>query len=104
MSSLAPQASAIENRLMYQISKNVVFAYLLSTLSKKAYNIVGTIIAYESSTIHQKIKLLRQLSPKVMNILSNAQLNFVKSYTESADEKFQIFTTYDLKVKVWSFL
>ena len=54
-----------------QNSKNVYFASFLSSLSKKAYNMVGTLIAYEWLSIHQKIKLLSQLSKNLLSIYQN---------------------------------
>ena len=55
-----------------QNSKNVYFAGLLSSLSKKAYNMLGSLIAYEWLFIHQKIKLLSQLSKKLLSIHQNS--------------------------------
>ena len=55
-----------------QNSKNVYFASFLSSLSKKAYNMVGTLIAYEWLLIYQKIKLLSQLSKKLLSIYQNS--------------------------------
>ena len=57
---------------MYQTLKNVVFASLLGSLSKKAYDMVGILIAYESLVIHQKIKLLSYLSKKLFSIYKNS--------------------------------
>ena len=46
----------------------MVFAGLLSDLSKKSFDIVGTLIAYKWLLIHQKINLQSQLSKKLLSI------------------------------------
>ena len=94
-------------------SKNVYFACLLSSLSKNDYDMVGTLIAYKWLFIHQKIKLLSQLSKKLLSIFENsckftlwAMLSqllriFISSFNMILRQRFEVYLKPSFIILPW---
>ena len=91
----------------------MVFAGILSSLSNKSFDMVGTLITYKWLFIHQKIKLLSQLSKKLLSIFENsckftlwAMLSqllriFISSFNMILRQRFEVYLKPSFIILPW---